>query len=101
LCNLHGGACVKNHGGEVDGCQLFYPDEANARKCGACQCHRSLHKPPPSMSPSCLHKVTQNSVANTVLSSQGDIMLIDDDECLNGPLSKKLKVNDIVPNGNV
>lgn len=39
------GACVKKHGREVDGCQLFYPDEANARKCG---CHRSLHKPQPS-----------------------------------------------------
>jgi len=99
------GACVKKHDGGVDGCQLFYPDEANARKCGACGCHRSLHKPQPSMSPSCSHKVTQNSVVKTVPSSQGDIMFIDDnnddDDCLKELLSKKLKVNDIVPNVNV
>ena len=94
--------CVKKHNGGVDGCQLFYPDGANARKCGACGCHRSLHKPPPSISPSCSHKVTQNSVVNTTPSSQGDIMLIDDDdECLKEPVTKRLKLNDVVSNVNV
>ncbi len=95
------GACVKKHNGGVDGCQLFCPNVDNVRKCGACGCHRSLHQPLPSTSPSCSHKMTQNSVVGTAPSSQGDIMLLDDDdECLKEPAIKRLKLNDVVADVN-
>ena len=85
-----------------DVCVKKHNDGANARKCGVCGCHRSLHKPPSSISPSCSHKITQNSVINTVFLLEGDIMLIDDnDECLEEPLTKRLKLSDVVSNVNV
>jgi len=60
-------------------------------KCNACGCHTSFHKLLPSMLP--------NSVVKTIPSLEGDIMLIDDnDECLKEPLTKKLKLNEVVFN---
>jgi len=80
---------------------IVYPNVANAPKCGACGCHRSLYQPPPSSSPSYLHQIIRNSIVYTTPSSQGDVMLIDDDdddECLNELVTKMLRVNDGLSN---